>query len=148
MLFNWTVDPILENMRNNLVEISPTQDQNLVRSLIRMFQIYINDFYDQVFLTQDIKIRHTVIDSYFVLSVVWSLGGSVVTESRKPFDLFMKKLFALDIKFPDIKTKKIYVPDRGQIFDYKYMTKSGGQDGQWVNWNDLIDKTEIISDKL
>lgn len=148
MLFNWIVDPILENMRNNLVEISPTQDQNLVRSLIRMFQIYINDFYDQVFLTQDIKIRHTVIDSYFVLSVVWSLGGSVVTESRKPFDLFMKKLFALDIKFPDIKTKKIYVPDRGQIFDYKYMTKSGGQDGQWVNWNDLIDKTEIISDKL
>jgi dynein heavy chain len=89
-----------------------------------------------------------VIDSYFVLSVVWSLGGSVVTESRKPFDLFIKKLFALDIKFPDIKTKKIYVPDRGQIFDYKYMTKTGGQDGQWVNWNDLIDKTEIISDKL
>jgi len=40
------------------------------------------------------------------MSVIWSLGASVVTECRKPFDLFLKKLFALDIKFPDIKTKK------------------------------------------
>jgi hypothetical protein len=28
------------------------------------------------------------------------------------------------------------------------MTKQGGLDGQWVNWNDLIDKSETISDKL
>ena len=40
------------------------------------------------------------------------------------------------------------MPDRGQIFDYKYVTKAGGTDGQWINWNDLIDKTEVISDKL
>ena len=76
------------------------------------------------------------------------MGGSVTTESRKPFDLFIKKLFALDIKFPDIKTKKIYVPDRGQVYDYQFITKEGGTDGQWVNWNDLIDKTETISDKM
>jgi dynein heavy chain, axonemal len=79
---------------------------------------------------------------------LWSLGGSVTTECRKPFDLFIKKLFALDIKFPDIKTKKIYVPDRGQVYDYQFITKEGGTDGQWVNWNDLIDKTETISDKM
>ena len=82
------------------------------------------------------------------MCTIWSLGASVITESRKPFDLFVKKLFALYIKFPDIKTKKIQVPDRGQIFDYKYSTKSGGTDGQWVSWNDLIDKTELISEKL
>jgi len=40
------------------------------------------------------------------------------------------------------------VPDRGQIFDYKYVTKAGGTDGQWISWNDLIDKSETISDKL
>jgi hypothetical protein len=28
------------------------------------------------------------------------------------------------------------------------VTKPGGIDGQWINWNDLIDKTEVISDKL
>ena len=47
------------------------------------------------------------------MSAIWSLGGSVTTDCRKPFDLHMKKLFALDIKFPDIKTKKIFVPERG-----------------------------------
>lgn len=50
MLFNWTIDPILENMRGNLREISPTQDQNLVRSLIRMLHTFINEFYDDLFL--------------------------------------------------------------------------------------------------
>ena len=43
---------------------------------------------------------------------------------------------------------RIYVPDRGQIFDYKYVTKAGGTDGQWISWNDLIDKSESISDKM
>jgi hypothetical protein len=73
-----------------------------------MLNTFLNEFYNPTFISQDIKIRHTVIDSYFVMSVMWSLGGSVVTESRKPFDLFVKKLFALDIKFPDIKTKKYF----------------------------------------
>jgi hypothetical protein len=47
------------------------------------------------------------------MSLVWTLGATVIVEYRKSFDLFIKKLFALDIKFPDIKTKKIYIPDRG-----------------------------------
>jgi hypothetical protein len=74
-----------------------------------MFNTYINEFYNAIFQSQDIKIRHTVLDSYFVMSLVWSLGGSVTTEFRKPFDLYVKKLFALDIKFPDIKTKKYII---------------------------------------
>jgi hypothetical protein len=51
--------------------------------------------------------------------VVWSIGGAVTTEYRKPFDLYLKKLFCGDIKFPaEIKTKKISIPDRGLLFDY------------------------------
>jgi len=34
------------------------------------------------------------------------------------------------------------------VYDYQFVTKEGGTDGQWVSWNDLIDKTETISDKL
>ena len=50
MLFQWTIDPILENLRSKLKEISPTQDQNLVTSLIRMYQTFIDEFYNEAFL--------------------------------------------------------------------------------------------------
>jgi hypothetical protein len=51
--------------------------------------------------------------------LIWSLGGSVTTDSRKQIDLYIKKLFAGDIRFgDDIKTKKISIPERGVLYDY------------------------------
>ena len=58
-----------------------------MNSMIRMLNTFINEFYDEAFLSQDIKIRHSVIDSYFVMCAIWGLGGSVTTECRKPFDM-------------------------------------------------------------
>ena len=51
MLFNWTIDPILEHKLQFLHEMSPTQDQNLVNALIRMFSTYLTEFYNPNFLT-------------------------------------------------------------------------------------------------
>ena len=42
-----------------------------------------------------------------------------MTEYRKPFDIFIKKLSNGDIPLPpDVKKKKISLPERGTLFDY------------------------------
>jgi hypothetical protein len=55
--------------------------------------------------------------------MVWTIGGSITTENRKPFDLFLKKLFSGDIHpimKDDKKCKIPSMPDRGLLFDYLY----------------------------
>ena len=48
-LFNWLIDPVLEKIRRDLKEISPTVDQNLVVSCLRLFRAMLSDFEDKVF---------------------------------------------------------------------------------------------------
>lgn len=56
-----------------------------------------NEFNDNV---SDIKIRASVIENKFIFSYIWSLGGSLRTDYRKPFDIFTKKLTNGDIPLP------------------------------------------------
>lgn len=48
-LFLWLVDPCLIFLRKNVKEISPTQDINLVVSLMRMYRSLIRDYEDEAF---------------------------------------------------------------------------------------------------
>ncbi len=48
-LFMWIIDPVLEKIRRDLKEISPTVDQNLVVSCLRLFRAMLSDFEDKVF---------------------------------------------------------------------------------------------------
>ena len=68
----------------------------------------------------------------------------MTTDSRKTFDLYVKKLFGGDIKTDETKKKKVAVPDRGVLYDYMYKMKANKADGEWVQWVDLIDITETI----
>ena len=97
----------------------------MVNTLIRMLTIFLKmdlgtvKFYQSL----ELKDRHLIISHRFIFCVVWSLGGAIRTESRKPFDLFLKKLFSGDIHTitKDDKKRKIGgIPDRGLIYDYQY----------------------------
>jgi dynein heavy chain len=62
----------------------------------------------------------------FAFSYTWSIGGSLTTESRKPFDIFMKRLFNCDIDLPkEVPRKKISLPERGTLFDYALQNRDG-----------------------
>jgi dynein heavy chain, axonemal len=149
MLFTWAVDPILEFMRKNCHEISPTQNTNLVVSLMRIFKSLNKDLADPEFYSSiEGKNRIILLDNRFVFAIMWSLGGSVNTEYRKSFDLYVKKLFGFDIQFPpEVKRKKISLPDRSTLYDWKYDLKPNKEGGEWVLWTHLIDPNEIIPAK-
>ena len=128
LLFEWAVDPILQFLRKRCQEISPTQDINLVQTLMKIFRILLQELDDPKFFPQlDAKIRINLIDSKFAFAVIWSLGASVTTDFRKTFDLFVKKLFNGDIKVEtkneEQKKKKVSLPERGLLYDYMYKLK-------------------------
>ena len=149
----WTVDTALEFIRNSVSEISPTQNQNLVLSLMRYFTSQLKDMYKQdgYEAYTDIKNRVQVLEGKFLFSLVWALGGSATTESRKAIDAFLKKLLSGDIKVPEFEKRKLTMPERGSLFDYNFVPKKGAAPGstfEWVNWVDFIDVNEKIPNKI
>ena len=109
-LFDWIIDPTLAKIRSSFTEISPTINQNLVISLLKLFKAMLHDFADPVFYAKlEITERLNIIDRFFIFSLYWSLGASCSTKDRKYFDIFVRKLF--DGQIPGYKAlKKIKLP--------------------------------------
>jgi hypothetical protein len=55
-----------------------------------------------------------VIEGKFLFSLVWALGGSATTDSRKVIDAFLKKLLSGDMKIPDFEKRKLQM--RGDLY--------------------------------
>ena len=146
MLFDTGIDALLAQHKT-LKESSPTQPQNLIQSLMRMLGVLLQDFNDEKwFESIEMKTRFSIIDQKFMFAVVWSIGGSLTVESRKKFDLFVKKLANLDLQEHKFD-KKINLPNSGSVYDYLHRLRDNKQDGEWVLWTDLI-PNENISNKL
>ena len=62
-LVDWLAEPLLEYIRGHIEESSPTQDQNLIQSLLRIYTVMIKDFADPEFyeLYKDPKLRTAIL---------------------------------------------------------------------------------------
>jgi len=86
---------------------------------------FLVDFEDPTYYEKiDIKTRYSMIENFFVFSLYWGLGGSIIGKNRKPFCLFVKRLLSLDEPMPkEVQTKKLSLPERGTMYEYLYQTK-------------------------
>jgi len=81
------IQPLIDVVRNDCAETTPTQDQNLVTSCFRIWRGLLTVFDNENFITTlDKKQVHVVIESCFVFSCVWSICCSINTEYRRLFD--------------------------------------------------------------
>jgi hypothetical protein len=87
-LIDWVADHLLEYIRAHIEESTPTQDQNLLQSLFRLFRSLLKDFDNTDFYASftDLKNRTAVIEGKFVFSLVWSFGASADTVNRKKIE--------------------------------------------------------------
>ncbi|XP_037775624.1 dynein heavy chain 7, axonemal-like [Penaeus monodon] len=73
--------------------VSPTTDLNLVRSLMNIFDCFLEEFTDPAYTKHhpesDIRAH---LESIFLFSAIWSLGGPLDEGSRRKFDLVLREL--------------------------------------------------------
>ncbi|KAF2360955.1 Dynein heavy chain AAA module D4 [Trinorchestia longiramus] len=169
-LFHRFVPPLLAFVRRHLLwfklersesyiekDVSPTTDLNLVRSLMNLFDCFKGEFEDPAYTKHhpetDIRAH---LESIFLFSVIWSLGGALNEPSRALFDVLLRELFQGP---PSEESTKKYglskvidppheyqlpIPDEGTVFDYRFVKEGRGY---WQKWSeDLANASSIPRD--
>ena len=137
-LFEWFVDPALQLVRKQCKEVLATQDMQLVRSLMYMFEMHLDeDVISSLFAEGNVKVLKNWIHGIFIFSLVWSIGASVDTDGRAKFSEFVL----------DAQTGKseLYPPPEGvskienqipeYVYDYYFELKGPGK---WHHWSKLL----------
>ncbi|XP_015609892.1 dynein heavy chain 7, axonemal isoform X2 [Cephus cinctus] len=144
--------------RCGAVEMLSMPDANLTRSVMYLFDCFLDDFTDKKFLdsTTDLEMRAQIEGSFF-FSCIWGMGGTLLVPYREWFSTLFRALMQRELS-PEIKDrfyiseettspKKPYVtliPNAGLVYDYMY-TKEGK--GIWKLWSDeLLDVPPIPRD--
>ena len=136
------VQPLINYVRKETKEQTPTEDQNLVVSCLRIWRALLKMFDDpKAADDKDKKMIQMIIESSFIFAAIWSLCITINTECRRPFDQFFKKLCNGEIDgVPKFKNKILpNAFDRGTIYDYCYIPESQ----EWKNWMDFTNKEDI-----
>ncbi|XP_030383339.1 dynein heavy chain 7, axonemal [Scaptodrosophila lebanonensis] len=148
---------LLYVVRKGLKEIAPTSDANLMMSLMNFFECFIDDFKDEKYVANisDLDFR-AQIEGIFIFSAIWSLGGSLNSESREKFNIFfralMEKTFPTalyetygiteDLYVPALPKPFIFpIPKQGSVFDYRYIKEGKGK---WKPWQDDVNSAPAI----
>lgn len=75
-----------------------------------------------------------------LFSIVWGMCSTLVSDSRKSFDLYFRKILNGNVnEYPRPKafklTKQQLFPDRGTVFDWVYDKRNNGS---WISWMDTM----------
>mmetsp|Transcript_42407 Transcript_42407/g.49462 ORF Transcript_42407/g.49462 Transcript_42407/m.49462 type:complete len:677 (+) Transcript_42407:4205-6235(+) len=144
-MVNWLIPPLLDFVRYEATETTPTQVQNLVRSCLRIFRALLKVFdEDKTRLEQPKKDIITIVDGCFMFGLIWSVCATVNTEFRKACNDCLKKLLQGDLDAGTKPLKKVVFPDRGTIYDHLFDPAKN----KWMNWNEIINKDEKIPNNM
>ena len=135
MLVEWLVEPTLRQIETKMKFIAPTMRQNLVMTLLKLFADSLKFFNEQVvFESIEEKERIKIIDCLFVFSMVWSMGAAVVSDHRRTFNIWLRRLIGLDVAEIKNKGKKIQptIPENGSFFDYIFIIEQKN----WKHWTE------------
>ncbi|XP_023289368.1 dynein heavy chain 7, axonemal-like, partial [Orussus abietinus] len=144
--------------RCNAKEMLYMPDANLTRSVMYLFDCFLDDFLDERYLetVSDLDMRAQIEGSFF-FSCIWAMGGTLLVTYRDwfsdlfrglmerdvPEDLAIRFFLPKDTKGP----KKPYImpiPSAGLVYDYKFVKEGKGR---WRPWSDdLADLPPIPRD--
>jgi dynein heavy chain len=126
------IDYIFEGVQKDVVTqklatIIPVTAIGMVKQLCSMLT---------VLLTREDIVEARIIESIFIFSVVWSLGASLVEDSRVLFDIFLKRMSDWNIiENPDVVAGAGQLPGvLPTLYEYFFDTN----DVKWVPWSSKI----------
>uniref|UniRef100_UPI00358E354F dynein axonemal heavy chain 7-like n=1 Tax=Myxine glutinosa TaxID=7769 RepID=UPI00358E354F len=154
-LFERLVPCCLQCVRRATKELSPTNDTNLLNSLMSLMECLMDEF-------EDPKIMETVseyeacswLEGIFIFSLVWSIGASCSDEGRVRFDKLLRELmkgpltaetqkqFSLLINVNPPKQPFIVpIPEMGRVYDYSFVKEGPGR---WELWTEALNSAVPI----
>lgn len=143
----WLLGPCIQYMRENCREVSPTQDQNLVQSYLKLLISHIE---------QAVKLPHfaktaenegaakknypIMIDALVIFSLVWAIGSVTDTDYRGGFNTFLRSLIKGQAEgITAFKKVTPDMPDRGTVFDYVFNLEKMN----WNTWSETVEPQQI-----
>lgn len=112
----------------------PASNSHLLRSIMNLFDCFMDDFNDEKFMEQisDLDVR-AQLEGVFFFSCIWSVGGILEDYSRPKFNLLFRGLMerefpkdiqeTLGINFEIAKPEKPYIftIPVGDVFQFRYI---------------------------
>ncbi|KAG8433111.1 hypothetical protein GDO86_017410 [Hymenochirus boettgeri] len=147
-MFNWLIQPCLNFIRLECKFLVYTSPIHLAYSMMRLYTCLLDEIASsseegkEPMSSQQITLW---LQGLFLFSVVWTIGGTINTESRKKFDVFYRNLLmGLDEQHPRPKsvklTKNNLFPEKGSVYDFYFHKQASGQ---WNMWTDYITMEEM-----
>ena len=134
--------PAINFVRDHLKELSPTVDNNLASSLMRLLDCYFAPF---VFVEGKPPAKQEIIDTVvqgidelFTFCLVWSVGATTNDEGRLRFDAFLRQEMCFN------GMQKVRPPTTGDLYAFMYDSEAG----KWVKWMDTTDPYTFAPGKL
>ncbi|XP_072798825.1 dynein axonemal heavy chain 3 isoform X1 [Vicugna pacos] len=149
-MFMWLIQPCLEFIRLQCKFVVQTSPIHLAFSMMRLYSSLLDEIREteeeesELFEGLTNQQIFLWLQGLFLFALVWTVAGTINTDSRKKFDLFFRNLImGMDDNNPRPKsvklTKNNIFPERGSIYDF-YFLKQGG--GHWYTWTEYITKEE------
>ncbi|KAL8573170.1 Dynein heavy chain 3, axonemal [Nucella lapillus] len=158
-LFDWLVEPTLDFVHRQCRTFVTTSDMHLVQTLMRLYTSLMDEIIEAVnapppemdeqpnpgLLTpQQVTLW---LQGLFLFSLVWTIGGTIMGDSKKKFDTYFRTLISgTDDSHPKPKSIKITksnsFPERDLVFDFCFQKKASGH---WIPWMETRDTKQAIS---
>ena len=93
-LFDWLVPPCLRVVRTECVQYVQSSESAMVKNLMDIFDSMLDDTFADAKKVEEMGLVRavTLVESFFLFALIWSIGASVDTEGRKKFDKFLREV--------------------------------------------------------
>jgi len=146
-MFDWLVPPMVRVATKECKMPQPCDEINLVNSLMQLYESVMDEFKSPETISgMNENIVAVWIDSLFLFSLVWAVGGVVDEDGRKKFDSTLRKILVGDVpahlkvymKGAARKVTQLF-PEGKLVYDFQFdKTKS-----KWIPWLETIEETPI-----
>eukprot|EP01022_Parablepharisma_sp_SALTPOND_P023040 TRINITY_DN476_c0_g1_i1.p1 TRINITY_DN476_c0_g1~~TRINITY_DN476_c0_g1_i1.p1 ORF type:complete len:4333 (+),score=667.47 TRINITY_DN476_c0_g1_i1:7842-20840(+) len=137
-MMNELVPTPLKFLRSKLKESAPTQDQNLVQSLLNILRVQLGEMVKKDFVQQrEHKVMIAAIQSAFLYAFIWSVCASI-SRDRKMFDMEIKRFFASNKKYSKVLPTQL---TDATIYDATLLVSK--DEVSWKSWVQLREEPPI-----
>ncbi|KAJ3048328.1 Dynein heavy chain 7, axonemal, partial [Rhizophlyctis rosea] len=144
MMVDWLINPCLHFVRRECVELSETNDSNLVTSLMHIYESLLDDFVKD---DKNFDMSAKCLQGIFLFSLVWAVGASVNEAGRVKFNEFLRGLLTgmnATAPMPHGLALEAALPASGTVYDYVFEKSDGGT---WRPWLETIPSEYVIPAK-